>query len=95
MPVTMPGSASGRMTTNEIVSRPKNRWRETANAASVPSSSAISVAPVAAFTDVHSASRTPGLSIARPNQSSVSPGIGHFSVRRSLKAYRKMTAIGR
>ena len=93
--MTMPGSASGRMTTNEIVSRPKKRWRETANAASVPSSSAIAVAPVAAFSDVHSASRTPGFSIARPNQSSVRPGIGHFSVRRSLNAYRKMTAIGR
>ena len=25
MPVTMPGSASGRMTRNEIVSRPKKR----------------------------------------------------------------------
>ena len=52
----------------------------------MPSVSAISVAPVAAFTDVHSASRTPGLSNAFENQSSVSPGIGHFSVRRELNA---------
>ena len=82
MPVTMPGSAIGSTTRNEIVSRPKKRWRATANAASVPSSSAISVAPVAAFIDVSSASRTPGLWNALSNHSSVKPGIGHFSVRR-------------
>ena len=35
-PVTIPGSAIGRMTRNEIVSRPKKRERDTASAASVP-----------------------------------------------------------
>ena len=43
MPVMMPGSAIGRMTSSEIVSRPKNFEPETAAAQSVPSTSAISV----------------------------------------------------
>ena len=68
MPVTIPGSAIGRITRNEIVSRPKKRWRETAIAASVPSTIAIAVAPSPAFTEVQSASRTPGLWKALSNQ---------------------------
>ena len=36
MPVTMPGSAIGRMTRHEIVSRPKKLERATAAAASDP-----------------------------------------------------------
>ena len=36
--------------------------------------------------ETSSASRTPGLSIARPNHFVVSPGIGQTSERRSLKA---------
>ena len=51
MPVTIPGSAIGRMTRNEIVSRPKNRWRATAIEASVPSSSASAVARSPALTE--------------------------------------------
>jgi hypothetical protein len=86
MPVTMPGSASGRMTRNEIVSRPKNRWRETASDASVPSTSAIAVAPMPAFSDVNSASRTPGLWNALSNHSSVKPPVGQPSVRLGLNA---------
>ena len=86
MPVTIPGSASGRMTRNEIVSRPKKRLRETASAASVPSTSAIAVAPSPAFTEVQSASRTPGLWKALSNQSSVSPSIGHDCERELLNA---------
>ena len=39
-PVMIPGSAIGRMTTSEIVSRPKKLKRETASDASVPSASA-------------------------------------------------------
>ena len=74
------------MTRNEIASRPKKRWRATASAASEPSRSAIAVAPSAAFTERSSASRTPGLSIARPNHFVVSPWIGQTSERRSLKA---------
>ena len=57
-PVMIPGSAIGRMTRNEIVSRPKNAERETAIAASVPRTSAMVVAPSAALTDSLSASRT-------------------------------------
>ena len=86
IPVTIPGNASGRMTRKEIASRPKNRWRATANAAHEPSRSAIAVAPSAAFNETKSASRTPGLSIALPNHLSVRPGIGHTSVRRVLNA---------
>ncbi len=66
-PVMIPGSASGRMTRNEIVSRPKKRERDTASAASVPRTSAIAVAPSAAFTERSSASRTSGLCQATPN----------------------------
>ena len=43
MPVMMPGSAIGRMTSSEMVSRPKNFVRDTAAAQSVPSTSAIAV----------------------------------------------------
>jgi hypothetical protein len=45
MPVTISGSAIGRITRNEIVSRPKKRRRATASAARVPSRTAIAVAP--------------------------------------------------
>ena len=48
-PVTIPGSAIGRITANVITSRPKNRYRETASDASVPRMSAIAVAPTAAM----------------------------------------------
>ena len=44
MPVTMPGRAIGRITMNEIASRPKNRERATAAAAMLPSTSATIVA---------------------------------------------------
>ncbi len=44
------------------------------------------VAPMPACSDVSSASRTPGLSIARPNQSSVKPSIGQRCVWFSLNA---------
>ena len=66
-PVTIPGSAIGRMTRNEMISRPKNLERETASDASVPSTSAIKVAPRAALTESRSASRTSGLFHATPN----------------------------
>ena len=44
------------------------------------------VAPSAAFSETRSASRTPGLSIARPNHFVVKPSIGHTSDRLSLNA---------
>ena len=43
MPVTMPGSAIGRTSSSEIASRPKKRARDSAAAASVPSTSASAV----------------------------------------------------
>ena len=49
MPVTMPGSAIGSTISRFSDSRPKNLKRCTASAASVPSTSATSVAPVAVF----------------------------------------------
>ena len=51
----IPGSASGRITSSEIASRPKNAKRETASEASVPSTSARAVAPSAARTESQSA----------------------------------------
>ncbi len=76
-PVTMPGSAIGRITRNEIVSRPKKRWRATASEASVPRTIAIAVAARPALIELKKASRAPSLSIAFPNQSRVRPGGGH------------------
>ena len=64
-PVTIPGSAIGRITRNEIVSRPKNRWRATASEASVPSIRAIAVATRPTLIEVKNASRAPSLSTAR------------------------------
>src|SRR3954452_13794061 len=57
IPVMIPGSASGRTSRNDTASRPKKRKRCTANAAIVPSASAIAVAISPARTDSHSASR--------------------------------------
>ena len=45
MPVTMPGNVIGSTTRKLTVLRPKNSYRWTANAAIVPSTSAIAVAP--------------------------------------------------
>ncbi len=59
MPVTMPGSAIGRMISSETESRPKNRNRCSARAAMVPSTSATSVATIATCTETHTASRAP------------------------------------
>ena len=60
IPVMMPGSAIGRISRSETVSRPKKRERQTAAAASVPSTSAISVEAAATWSDRRSASRTSG-----------------------------------
>ena len=59
MPVTMPGSAIGRMISSDTALRPKNRVRCSAIAARVPSTSAIAVASSATWTLTHSASRAP------------------------------------
>ena len=60
MPVMMPGSAIGRMTSSEIVSRPKNFVPDTAAAQSVPRTSAIAVEIAATCTESVSACQTSG-----------------------------------
>ena len=59
IPVTMPGRVSGSTTRKLIVDLPKNENRCTANAAIVPSISAISIAQSPANTEVATASRAP------------------------------------
>ena len=85
-PVTTPGSAIGRTTRNEIVSRPKNRKRATANEARLPRRSAIPVATAPTLIDVQSASRAPVLSIASPNHLVVRSGGGQARELPPLKA---------
>src|SRR5262245_23654816 len=85
-PVTTPGSAIGRTTRNEIVSRPKNLKRATANEATLPRSRAIPVATAPTLIDVQRASRAPVLSIASLNQWVVRLGGGHARVLPPLKA---------
>ncbi len=76
MPVMMPGSAMGRMTSSEMVSRPKNFVPETAAAQSVPSTSAMSVEIAATCTDSVSACQTSTRFQVTANQLSVRPGGG-------------------
>ena len=62
MPVTMPGSAIGSTTRNEIgVAAEEPVARDGDTRPACPSTSAIAVAPSPAFSEVSSASRTPGL----------------------------------
>src|SRR5437868_8363825 len=76
IPVMIPGSASGRTTRNETVSRPKNRNRCTPNAAAEPSAMATVVATSAARTDSQSAARMSGSSQVRENHFVDRPEIG-------------------
>src|SRR5437763_15072024 len=78
-PVTIPGSAIGRMTRNETVSRPKKRWRATASDASVPRISAIAVATNDTLSEVSSGPPGPALPYARENQCNVRLGGGRCS----------------
>jgi hypothetical protein len=78
IPVIMPGSAIGRITSSEIVSRPKNRDPEIAAAQSVPSTMAMSVAIAATRSDRPSACQTSGRFQVTPSHCSVSPGGGHW-----------------
>ena len=59
------------------VSRPKNRKRCTAKAASVPSMSAMAVAKVAARIELTNAPGTDPFASARSNQCRREPGDGH------------------
>ncbi len=94
MPVTMPGSAMGRTTTKDTVSRPKKRCRATANAMSVPRTSAIAVAPRPAFTDTHRAPRAPELSRATDHQCRVSPGGGQLALRSGFRELTRTSSSG-
>jgi hypothetical protein len=94
IPVTMPGKAIGKMTSREIVWRPKKVNRSTAKAAIVPSTSAIAVAPKPAFRLVIKASVAPWLPIARCHHSVVKPGGGHPKVRSALNEFTTTTSKG-
>ena len=84
MPVMMPGSAMGRMTSSEMTSRPKNLVRATAAAASVPRTSAITVAILATLTERPRASQISGRFQATANHCSVKPGGGHLKLFSSV-----------
>ena len=94
MPVTMPGSAIGSTMRIDTASRPKNRYRATANDAIVPSTSATAVAPSPALTEAASASRAPGLCHARFHHSKVSPLGGQPNVRSMLNDEISTTSSG-
>src|SRR5580693_6759262 len=94
MPVMMPGSASGSTSSSDTDSRPKNRNRCTPNAASEPSSSAITVATTAAFSDSTSAARTCGSCQATENHFVLNPWIGQVWMIDELNAYTTMITIG-
>src|SRR2546429_8759209 len=68
IPVTIPGSASGRTRKKEPASRPKKRKRWTAKAARLPSTRAIVVAPTPALIEVTKAVRNSLLFQGASNQ---------------------------
>src|SRR5687767_1537505 len=76
MPVMMPGSAMGRTTSSEIVSRPKNFVPDTAAAQSVPRTSAIAVEMAATWTESVKACQTSERFQVTSNHLSVRPGGG-------------------
>src|SRR4051812_27158391 len=84
MPVTMPGNAIGSANRTVSESLPKKRARASANAASVPSSTASIVAHAATRTDNHMAGQMSERANAAPNHLSVSPGGGNWYVRSSV-----------
>ena len=84
MPVTMPGSAIGSSRSSDTTSRPKKRLRWTAAAASVPSTSAISVATDATRTDSQNAAQKSTRLNALPHHSKVMPGSGKVNAATSV-----------
>ena len=83
-PVTMPGSAIGRMTSRLMARLPKKSNRASAMPSSDPSTSAIAVAPRPALTEVHSASRGPWACRARSHHWVVNDGGGQPKRRSEL-----------
>ena len=71
IPVTIPGRAMGSTTRKLTLDRPKNLYRATANAAIVPSTRAIAVAPSPALTEFSRPSIAPLLCAARPHHFNV------------------------
>src|ERR1022692_891375 len=86
MPVTIPGSAIGRISRNVTDSRPKKRNRAIANAAIEPSTIAVDVASTAARTDSQIALRTSGEFQAIPNHFVEKLVIGQLCTFDALKA---------
>ena len=82
----IPGNAIGRISRNEIDSRPKKRKRWIANAAAVPSTSAIPVASSPTFSESQSAERTSWSCQASRNQWNVYDEIGQLWIVELLKA---------
>ena len=82
----IPGSASGRTSRNEIVSRPKKRKRATAAEAIVPSTSAIPVVVSATLIDSQNAARASALCQVTLNQCTVQLEIGQPWMFDRLKA---------
>src|SRR3954447_22848519 len=78
IPVMIPGSAIGSTNRSETDSRPKKRARDSAAPASVPKTSASSVAMSATFRDSQSGGHISGRSYhAAWNQRVVNPGGGN------------------
>src|SRR5689334_20352901 len=94
IPVMIPGSASGRMRTNDTTSRPKNRKRCTANAAIEPSTIAITLEIRPARTDSHSDWRIASLLNVCENHLVERPCNGQLCTLDGLNAYRMMSTIG-
>ena len=86
IPVMIPGSASGSTSSSETASRPKNRKRCTANAARVPSVSAIAVEIRPARTLSHSAWRISSLCQVAENHLVDRPCSGQLWMFDGLKA---------
>ncbi len=93
-PVTMPGSAIGRMISSDTTLRPKKRVRRNPIAASVPNTSATTVASAATLRLVSSASRAPWLSAASFHQCRVKPGGGQPNVLSVLNELTTTSSSG-
>src|SRR5450631_3764320 len=94
MPVTIPGSAIGRMTTRLSESRPNQRKSTSATENIEPSTIAIAVAPSPALTLVSTALRTPSLMSALCHHDNVQPRGGHEKTLETLKELTRTTISG-
>src|SRR4051795_988145 len=94
MPVTMPGSVIGNTTRKLTTFRPKNAWRCTANAAIVPSTSAITVAPTPTTAELASDFHMPWLLAASTHHSNVKPLGGNANDRDELNALMTTKSSG-